>query len=244
MTQRGATMDDLEFRRRMYADPNSKDPELNQAINSDAKRKEFSDELRAFDDKIASALKVDVPENMANQLILQQSLQAHQVTKRKSRIQLAMAASVAFAVGIAINFVNSSPVYQDISDYSLAHYHHEADHFDKKASATYTLASVNEEMANLQVGFAEKIGELISVDDCYFDGMDSIHLVFEGKYDNVTVFIIPKNEHLKFSESFQDKSVQGVTHQYSNGDVIIMGDKREPLQQWQQKIDHSIVWSI
>ncbi len=237
-------MDDLEFRKRLYSDPASQDQDMIDAIKQDSARKNLADELNAFDDKILTAMKVEVPENLASQLILRQSLHAHQQTKKKSRIHLAMAASVAFAVGITVNFLTASPVYTNVADYSLAHYHHEAANFDNTGDIQYSLANFNSEMNDLNVSFSDKLGKLISIDGCYFDGMDSVHLVFEGKYDNVTVFIVPKSEHLKFSQQFNDETVQGVARQYQQGDVIIMGDRKETLELWQQKIDETIEWSI
>ncbi|MEW6996836.1 DUF3379 family protein [Colwelliaceae bacterium BS250] len=237
-------MDDLEFRRRLYGDPSDDSNDIKDAIAADSKRIKFADELKQFDQRIASALNVDIPENMAEQLILRQSLHSHQLTKRKSRVHLAIAASVAVIVGVAVNFVNFSPVFTSTADYSLAHYHHEADKFTNTAQAQFSLASINEEMNGLQVSFLEKIGKLISIDGCFFDSMDSMHLVFEGEYDNVTVFIIPKSEHLAFSKQFEDADVRGVATQYTNGEVIIIGNKKEALGQWQQKIDDTLEWSI
>ncbi|TRX57390.1 DUF3379 family protein [Thalassomonas sp. M1454] len=237
-------MDELELRRRLYANPNDDSEELKQALADDKNSREFAKELKLFDEKIASALDVDVPENLANKLILRQSLHSHQVTKKKSRIHLAMAASVAFMVGLGVTYLNFSPAHTNIADYSLAHYHHEAGSFPKVANANYSLASINNEMENLNVSFIEKVGRLISVDGCFFDGMDSMHLVFEGEYDNITVFIIPQAEHLAFDDKFSDDTIQGISKKYPNGEVIIMGDKKEALDLWQEKIDSSIQWSI
>ncbi|MDG1733764.1 MAG: DUF3379 family protein [Thalassotalea sp.] len=237
-------MDELELRRRLYANPNDESDELAQALADDKNSKDFADELKRFDDKIASALNIDVPENLANKLILRQSLHSHQLTKRKSRIHLAMAASVAFIVGLGVTYINFSPAHTSVADYSLAHYHHEAESFPKVASANFSLASLNTQMEDLNVGFIEKVGRLISVDGCFFDGMSSMHLVFEGEYDNITVFIIPQAEHLAFNDKFSDDSVQGISKKYANGEVIIMGDKKESLDLWQEKIDSSIKWSI
>ncbi len=237
-------MDDLEFRRRLYAAPYDKQQDIQQALNEDDKRKDFCEQLKNFDAKIAAAMQIDVPENLANQLILRQSLNAHQVTKRKSRIHLSIAASVAFVVGVTVTFLNSSPAFTSVADYSLAHYHHEATNFPKQAKANFSLASINNEMTDLKVSFIEQVGKLIAIDGCFFDGMDSMHLVFEGEYDNVTVFIVPKSEHLSFTKNFSDDSVQGLTRQYPNGDVIIIGNKNEPLELWRDKLDNTIEWSI
>ncbi|WP_189637837.1 DUF3379 family protein [Thalassotalea sp. HSM 43] len=237
-------MDELEFRRRLYSDPNSKDNELLNAIEADPSRKKFAKELKSLDDKIDSVLRVDVPEDLADRLILRQSLDSHSQRQRKSRWHLAVAASVAFIVGISVSYMAITPSHSSIADYSLAHYHHEAGNFAHSGDSKYTLTSFNKSVAGLDVSFTDKLGKLVSVDECFFDGMNSVHLVFEGLYDNVTVFIIPKNEHLAQSEQFADQSVKGISRQYSKGGVIIMGDVKEPLEQWQQKIDETIEWSI
>lgn len=237
-------MDELELRRRLYANPNDESEELKQALADDKNSQDFADELKRFDEKIASALNVDVPENLANKLILRQSLHSHQVTKRKSRIHLAMAASVAFIVGLGVTFINFSPAHTSVADYSLAHYHHEAESFPKVAKTNVSLASLNTEMADLKVGFIEQVGRLIAVEGCFFDSMDSIHLVFEGEYDNINVFIINETQHLAFNDKFSDDTIQGISKKYPKGEVIIMGNKKEALNLWQDKIDSSIKWSI
>lgn len=235
-------MDDLELRRRLFAEPQSKDPELVDAIHSTEANKQLSDELKIFDTKIASALKVDVPDNLANKLILKQSIQSHQQSKRRSKIHLAVAASVALIIGLGINVLR--PTHTNLSEYSLAHYYHEANHFSNLATSNISLATINEGLNNLKVKFANKIGNLIAIEDCFYDGMDSMHLVFEGQYDNVTLFIIPKNQHLQFINKFSDENMHGISKQYSNADVIIIGDKREQLDLWQDKIDKNIEFSI
>ncbi|WP_068547877.1 DUF3379 family protein [Thalassotalea crassostreae] len=237
-------MDDLEFRKRLFADPNNLDDDMQESVASDKQRQQLHKDLLSLDSDIHNAMNVEVPEGLADKLILGQSLRAHQVKKKKTRIQFALAASVALMVGIASNMMLFSPAYSNVSDYSLAHYHHEEGKFSNVGNANYSLASVNEEMSDLNVSFAKKLGKLISVDGCFFDSMNSIHMVFEGKYDNVTVFIVPKSEHLQFTEQFSDADIKGVTRQYEQGDVIIMGDKRESLDVWQQQLDSNIEWSI
>ncbi|WP_371377000.1 DUF3379 family protein [Thalassotalea aquiviva] len=237
-------MDDLEFRRRLFAAPNSKDAEIEAAKKDDRQRQALAQELKHIDQRIASALQVEVPDTLAQRLILKQSMAAHQQSKRRSKVHLAMAASVVLAVAIGVNFINSSPVYSSIADYSLAHYNHEKDNFSQIATINYSLATINRELADLKLQFSDLVGNLISIDDCYFDGLDSIHLVFEGKYDNITVFILPKSKHLRFSNHFTTEAVHGLASEHAFGHVIIMGDKREPLQQWQSSIEQNLQRSI
>ena len=89
-------MDDLEFRRTVMAEPNSKDPKIQQkvqqAANSDSSKQAFLDEMRQFDDNLSAALKVDVPENLSERLILRQTLESHNHNRRRTYSYIAIAA--------------------------------------------------------------------------------------------------------------------------------------------------------
>ena len=67
-------MDDLEFRRRAYAEPNSEDEDFLQKKNESADNARFVDELKLFDEKINDALHVDPPEGLAERIKLNQTL--------------------------------------------------------------------------------------------------------------------------------------------------------------------------
>ena len=208
------TMDDLQFRRSIYADPKSTDDAVQQAIKEDPAKQEFAKELEALDDKVLAALKVPVPDDLYDKLILRQTLASHQQQKKKTRIQLAMAASVAFALGLGINFMQFSSAYTNVGDYALAHVYHEDGYFSNQDEAKVTLASLNKKMASFDGSFISKMGQLISADFCRFDGSKSLHLVFKGKSSPVTVFIVPKNEDWQYSEEFNDDRFRGRTMQF------------------------------
>ncbi|WP_171022192.1 DUF3379 family protein [Thalassotalea litorea] len=237
-------MDDLEFRRRLYADPKDNNSDIQKGIDEDSANARFYDEIQQLDKRINSALHVEVPENLSNNLILKQTLASHRKQTTQKRWHLAVAASVAFFVGVGINYFNASPVYTSVADYSLAHYYHEEGKFSHSADGSVNLASLNDKMRDVNANFNGEIGNIVAVKDCYFDGMDSVHLVLEGKYDNITVFVIPKVQHLAQSRQFADSKIHGLSREYQQGEVIILGDKREALDLWQQKIDETIEWSI
>jgi len=237
-------MDDLQFRRSIYADPNTDDEAILAAIKSDPAREKFAQELESLDEKIAQALNVEVPEDLSNKLILRQTLASHQQQKRKGRIQLALAASVAFAVGITFNTMQVSSAYANIGDYALAHVYHEDKYFSNDSETRVTLASLNEKMTSFNGRFSSDLGKLISAGFCRFDGMKSLHLTFQGESSPVTVFIIPHNDDLDFSQFFKDEKLQGQSMKYNNANVIVVGDENESLQQWRENIEKNISWSI
>lgn len=241
-------MDDLQFRRGIYADPHNRDgtfsPETLADINEDPANLKFSQEIKKLDDKISQALDVPVPDDLVNKLMLRQALASHQQQKRKSRIHLAMAASVALVVGLTINFMQFSSAYDSLGDYALAHVYHEENYFNNNDEATISLASLNQKMASFDGSFSSSLGKLISADYCRFDSMKSLHLVFQGKTSIVTIFIVPKNDNLSFESNFSDDKLIGRSQRFSKTNIIVVADENEPLQQWQKAITDNIQWSI
>jgi hypothetical protein len=237
-------MDDLQFRRRIYADPHTRDEDMLDAIKSDPAKQRFTQELEDLDSKIFKALNVDVPSDLSSKLILRQTLASHQQQKRKSRIRLSIAASVAFAMGLTFNFMQFSSAYSTLGDYAIAHVAHEEGYFSNTSTENISLASLNDKMATFNGSFASDIGKLLFADYCRFDGMKSLHLVYQGETSTVTIFVVPNNEDLEFSANFTDDILVGKSKHFKHSNIIVLGDKNEPLQKWQNAIDKNINWSI
>ena len=87
-------MDELEFRRAVYADPYSNDPRIKAAAEADPAKKAFLAELRQLDANIAQASKVPVPHDLAHKLIWQGTITEFSAHKKKTRSYIALAASV------------------------------------------------------------------------------------------------------------------------------------------------------
>jgi hypothetical protein len=237
-------MDDLQFRRSIYADPHSNEDELAKAKATDPSKQKFAQEIEQLDEKILSALKVPVPEELSERLILRQTLESHQQEKKKKRVHLALAASVAFVMGLTINFMQFSSAYTNVGDYAFAHVAHESEYFTNTDEANVTLASLNQKMEAFNGSFADTLGELIFADYCRFDGMKSLHLVYKGINSPVNVFVIPKNDHLEFNSDFSKSDLNGKTQQFKDANIIVVGDKTERLDTWQQNIKANVRWSI
>lgn len=236
-------MDDLQFRRNIYADPKTTDPDVISAKNADPVKQKFAEDLEQLDQKIFSALNVDVPSDLSEKLILRQSLASHQQQKKSSRVKLALAASVAFAVGLTVNQLQYSHAYDSVSDYAIAHTMHEAQYFSNDSEAKVTLASLNQKMSAFNGSFSENFGELIVADYCRFDGMKSLHLVFKGEKTPVNIYVVPASEHLAFSKQFSNAELNGLVKNYNENQIIIVGDKTESLQSWQERINKNVRWS-
>lgn len=237
-------MDDLQFRRAIYADPNNQDAETVAAQQSDPSKKQFVQDICQLDERIKRALQVPVPEGLSDKLILRQTLATHQVQKRKTRVHLALAASVAIVGGLMLNFLQFSSAYTNLGDYALAHVYHEQGSFANNAGNQVTLTSLNQKMAAFDGNFNKALGNLISADYCRFDGMKSLHLVFQGLTSPVTVFVVPKNEQLSFSPTFGDKQLFGSAIEFNRSNIIVVADKNESLEQWKKTISETVSWTI
>ena len=71
-------MDELKFRRQAYEDPHNQDPDFVAQMQESAENQAFVAELKSLDAKLTHALKVDVPEDLADKLILRQQLHLFQ----------------------------------------------------------------------------------------------------------------------------------------------------------------------
>ncbi|OUR61988.1 hypothetical protein A9Q74_05885 [Colwellia sp. 39_35_sub15_T18] len=237
-------MDDLQYRRSIYADPTCQDEDILAAQQADPAKKEFAQDLIQLDERLKRAMQVPVPDGLCEKLILRQTLASHQQKKRKSRVHLALAASVAIIAGLAVNYLQFSSSFTNLGDYALAHVYHEQDDFSNDDKNLVSLTSLNQKMIAFNGSFEQSLGQLISADYCRFDGMKSLHLVFKGITDTVTVFVVPKNEQLAFSQYFSDSKLQGESIGFKNTNVIVIADKNESLSQWQRAISDNITWSI
>lgn len=237
-------MDDLQFRKNLYADPANVDADIRKAIANDPQKERFFTELEKLEQELGQALSVDVPEGLSEKLILRQTMDSHKQQKRKSRVQLALAASIAFGIGITINMFQFSSAYNNLSDHALAHVYHEEGMFQNIANKQLTLTSVNQKMATFGGNFKGLVGDIISADYCRFDGIKSLHLVFKGENSPVTVFVIPHNDQLAVSNDFFDDNFNGKTTQFVQSNIVVVAEKDEAIDYWQGKINENIEWSI
>lgn len=237
-------MDDLQYRRSIYADPTSQDEDIIAAQNADPAKKQLAQELYLFDEKLKQAMDIPVPDDLCNKLLLRQTLASHQQEKRKSRVHLALAASVAIVAGLLVHYLQFSSSYTNLGDYALAHVYHEQHDFYNNDDNRVSLTSLNKKMTTFNASFDESLGELISADYCRFDGMKSLHLVFKGVTDTVAVFVVPKKEHLAFTNKFSDHKLQGESLGFKQANILVVADKNESLEAWQRKINDKISWSI
>jgi len=247
-------MDDLEFRRNVIAEPKSKDTALLKAAKQDPAKQEFLSQMRQFDDKIADALKVDVPDNLAQQLILRQAFTEHKQAKKRFKVNLALAASVVVVIGLSIQLFNPlshSPA--SLGAHSIGHLMNEYEYFEQ-AKENNSLAQVNAKLVRFGGQFTSQsvdiLGKAVFANYCDFDGVTSLHLIYDSPQGRMSVFVTPPNTTINFEADFDNEQYIGKGLKFAKAHISVVGHRRTNAQlhnqvsAFSQKVAESIEWKI
>lgn len=234
-------MDELEFRRQAYGEPQSQDPDFQRAMNAAPGRDSFVAELKSLDAKLERAMRVPVPEGLSEKLILRQQLNQHQQLKRKMGFLMALAASVAFIAGVSFSMLRLAPV--DLGEHALAHVYHESRALAANQAVDYH--SVNAQLASLSnldgAHFTQQPGLVYFTAYCDFQGVKSLHLVMQGEQGKVTLFIVPVEQRMVLEEAFADTKYQGMGFRSGDAFVILVGEQQADLNYVKQEIKQSFI---
>ncbi|MDN4503724.1 DUF3379 family protein [Alteromonadaceae bacterium BrNp21-10] len=233
-------MDDLEFRRTIYADPNSKDEALKVAAKQDPKKQQFWNEVKKLDADIKQQLHAEVPQDLAHRIVLQQSLQQHQQLKSRQPWYVAMAASVALMIGISFTLLNAQPI--DLAEHALTHVNLEGDSA-LNANEHVNLQQLNAKLASMGGKFDDDIGEIYFANYCDFDQVRSLHVVLKGEQGRVTVFIVPHNPQFALKSHFADSRFIGQGIDIGKATLLVVGEKTEPLFKTTEKLQKHLLFS-
>ena len=243
-------MDEIEFRKRAYANPFDTDAEFVNAVESNSEYKSWLQDLQAFDAKITDTVNdIPIPEGLVDRIKYRQKKELHAKTLSPRRY-LAMAASVIIAIG-AITYMtlyNSRPTAEDIAfgDAVLQHLYAEAAFLDTNfevnfQQANQVLAVVgakfhdNATIRNLLIKFAN---------DCLVIPLnESVHFIVEGSNGPIT-FLIINNNPVSTEFILDDGRFTGKVIPIENGNLVILGEKGEPLEQFRSLINENIEWAI
>ncbi|RLV60360.1 DUF3379 domain-containing protein [Parashewanella curva] len=235
-------MDELEFRRKAYAEPHSQDEAFLEAANADSAKHDFLSDLKSLDNKIADALHVSPPEDLTERLILRQQLKQHQKVKRTTSFVVSMAASVAFVAGVTFTMLRTGEI--DLTSYAIAHQHHGPEHFS--ASKDISFAKINHELngiKGLKGGhFTKQPGQVVFAKYCDFQGIKGMHLVMQNKTGGqVTVFIIPNEDRMIAKSNFEKDGFEGMTFDQNGNYMILVGKDQQDLNYVKKEIKDTFI---
>ncbi|USD66011.1 DUF3379 family protein [Vibrio sp. SCSIO 43136] len=236
-------MDDLEFRRRIMSDPKQKDQDvLLAAAESDANSKFLEDVLK-LDAQIEAAMKVDVPEDLADKILFNQSAQeqknvvpfAQKATKR----MMALAASIAFAAGIMVGQINWAPVlvspaHASIAQTALNHVSNEKA-FIAPLDEAVEMTQINKKMMPFSYQFTDVFPyHVYYLNHCGFGSSNAMHMVFEGEKGRVTLFLTTEGN--DGTQYFDKDGMSGSITEMGSTNMIIVGNEGEDVAKIAEKL--------
>lgn len=232
-------MDDLSFRKAVLAEPFTKNSAVVEAANSDPQKKAFWDEIKAMEKDIAQVMQIAVPENLAERLILRQSIKQHSVVSKQRPWYLALAASLVCATVLGVSMIGggSNKLANDV----FVHMEHVDVELMK--SAQVDLNTVNDKLASFNGQVSDGLGDIISANYCYLDKIKSLHLIIRGDHGLTSLFIMPDSISGSISGSFSDATFNGASFLLKSAKIIVVGENKDDVEKLQQKAMFSLSFS-
>lgn len=190
-------MNYLEFKRRLMTDPTDPDPEFRAARRRDGDFAAAAAESDAFERSLRDAVEVEVPDKLAEDIILEQSVNAP--VPRRARVRhLAVAASLVLAVALGAFY--GSTIFRDGPMDADSLQQHLAWHWEMDGAVLHTASGgvgdageVRRILSEFGVHAGPGLLENTRVSKfCPTPDGSGAHLVLETEQGPVTVFYMPK----------------------------------------------------
>ena len=236
-------MDDLSFRHRATATPNDKSEEFLKRMMDSEQDKALVNKAKDFDAQLQCLLKVNVPEDLNDKIFLKQSFAIENERKRVGRWHVAIAASIAFIIGISLPLLNNiAPSSLNIGEVAMQHVQAEY-YFTAQTNEHADLKMVNAKLARYGAQAHDPLGEVSYINYCDFEGTPALHMVMQGKKGQVTVFIVPNDANFILTDKFNNQHLKGITAKMGETNVVIVGDRDESLGTVLTTMKKNIVWN-
>lgn len=237
-------MDDISFRHRAVATPNDNEPDFLQRQAQSEQDKALVNEGKQFDRQLQSLLKVDIPDDLTEKILLEQSFAMEKKKTLSHRWHIAIAASIAFIIGISLPLLNNlSALPEDIGSVAMQHVQEEY-YFTAKIDEQASRAAVNAKLASYGGKVNGDLGKVFFVNYCSFKGTPALHMIIQGEAGRVTVFVVPEDMPFIESAVFNNQHLKGLSEKMGHVNVVIVGEKDEPLEKTQRKLQRNIQWNI
>mgnify|MGYP000117594700 CR=1 FL=1 len=238
-------MDDLEFRRRVLSDPKLRSEDMITAAAESEANSKFLDDVLSLDKQIEAAMNVDVPDDLADRILFNQTSnhEANVVRPNFAKRAMAMAASVAFACGLLVGQVNwgnvlVTPAQASLADIAIKHV------IDEKPFASVLDEQVSSKQINTKMHpFAYQFEgafpyHVYYLNHCGFGKSNAMHMVFQGEKGKVTLFLtgIASDETVDFDK----EGMSGMVTPIDESSMILVGEDGEDVAKIAEKLSSMI----
>ena len=237
----------IEVRRELTTDPQTRDADILQHLSGCNDCAGYLKDIRLFDSKLASAIKVEVPEGLESRILLAQRMSpadTDNVHTLKSRTTtsnsfkwMSLAAGIVLAIGLTIGTFKLGESH-GLEKQVLAHVYHELDILEKDDNIQ--LAALNAVLKQHGIQANAGIGHVRHATNCPFGDKVAPHIVLDD--DNgkaVTVMYIPWEDSFK-RMPFDDERFNGVLFGAEQGSIAIVSEDPESLEAMEYRLMNSL----
>lgn len=257
-------MDELEFRRNAMIQPNDQQPDFLETADASQANRHYLDEMKQFDRTLKRAMQVDVPAGLAERILLKQAMlqdtpddNIHPLNSATTLAsdrtqspwrQIAMAASVAFLLGMSTRWISlpeATPTASSLAQVAMAHVYDETP-FIQGTDERVNLHSINSKMEKYGATLSEMNGLNVTyANHCSFYQGPALHMVIQGKMGPITLFLVPKHVPLTLQQaSFEDGTLKGEIVQLKGANMVLIGEMKEPLAPVATALQSRLHWAI
>lgn len=230
------SIDCLEFRRRVGAAPENRDPDVLEHKLECRACAEFAAEQSVLDRRLADALRIPVPDDLKARVIWQQAGR-----KRNARRWFPVAAALLLAAGIGFVVMDSAE-RNALPAAVIAHIEHEPDLL-LPTSAPAEPVRVSAVLARGRVRLAQPMTNIAHAGLCPFRGKNVPHLVLTIEGEPVSVLLL-SDEQTEGSTEINEEGYHGVIVGSGSGSIAIVAPRPELLQPAKEQLEESVRWGI
>jgi len=255
-------MNEQDFRKRVYANPSDLDQEILDAANSNPALQKILEEILEFNTEVSTAINaVPIPVDLAERLLsipANADINLTEASKPASNNffqYYALAASLLLALGIGVvinSGSNPSAAEVVFGNEVINHLYHEVNEINAINSGSdvseIAMPAVIEVMASADTQFNDE--EFLQSTAVKFakpcvvlPEYHSAHLMIEGSSGTVNIIVID-NSPVTNEYSIKDDRFAGVVIPMDDGNLILIGEKNENLDQYKSMLSQNIEWII
>jgi hypothetical protein len=194
----------------------------------------FVQKLEAFERTLAEAIRIDVPEELASQVLLAHSLRLKADRRvRRRRLRVSVAAGLVLGVVGSWLALRPEPLDREV----LSHIEKEASHLAERRELSPE--QVNEVLATLDITVAGDLGTVHYAGTCWIHMRLGAHLVLSGEKGPVTVLLLP-DQRVAGRIPIRDRSLRGIIVPVEWGSIAIVGEPGEALDVIERRLRHAV----
>lgn len=232
-------MNYLEFKRTLMTDPFTTDPAFERARKEDPSCHEAWEQAMVFEETLRQALIVDVPADLASDIIARQQVEAANEAPnwRRRLVPLAAAASFVLALAVGLILAPTGGTAQSLPDYVISHLYHEVESLGSHKPVD--VADVKWLMAEYGVELDQPLEGVVYLKRCPTRHGSGVHMVVNTESGPVTVYYLPK-EQLAEPVLVGDERFSGYVVGLEQGALALVGARGQQLEKVERQLRNAM----